>query len=100
MYTVLRLTRRGVDRIACGLGIRFPEGKSRIFSMCRFEAPCLIKGSVNLKTYVRVGVISGFMEIGTMEEFAMFPLAGIVQLQNMRRLVLWRIRQIGFRLPR
>ena len=60
MYTVLRLTQRGVDRIACGLGIRFPKGKSRIFSMCRFEPPCLIKGSVNLKTHVRVGAFSGF----------------------------------------
>lgn len=59
-YAVLRLTKIGVPLIESALGIRFPRGKSRILPTSSFEPPCLLKGAINLKTYVKIGAFTGF----------------------------------------
>ena len=59
-YTVLRLSRRSRRFVFQAFGVDLPLGKNRIANDCVFESPCTIKGSVNLKTSVRVGAFTGF----------------------------------------
>ena len=59
-YTVLRLTGRARRFMSAALGVAVPAGKSRIAPDCSFEPPCIVKGSVNLKTSVSVGAFTGF----------------------------------------
>ena len=60
VYTVLRLTKRSRRFLFKATGVDLPVGKSRIDASCRFEGPCMVGGSVNLKTQIRVGAFTTF----------------------------------------
>lgn len=60
-YVVVSLTKRMRAMLLRAIGVRFPEGRTRIdVDSCRFEPPCTVAGNVNCKTVVEVGAFSLF----------------------------------------